>query len=138
MSILPIYCEKCEAHEFSVDTEKLDYPFCSDMFPVEVECIHSRTWQFPKGPVNMELTCPGCGGFPFEFRDGVPTGRLKVKLENDRFPRLIHWQELKAFSENITVETVESLGIDEFKPKKKEAIHGRDGRGRKEKRRQVA
>lgn len=110
--ILPCYCDKCSGHEFSVDTDKLDFPFHSDMFSVMVDCIHSRTWIFPPGPVNMELTCPGCGGFPFEFRDGVPSGRLKIRDDNDtRFLKLVDWTEIKTG-------TIERFTVDQFKPEK--------------------
>ena len=113
--ILPVYCSRCSGHEFSVDTDLLDYPFDSDMFPVTVECIHSRTWIFPPGPVNMELTCPGCGGFPFEMRDGVPTGRLKVDDPDDRrFKVDVRWSEIKTEAPKF----IERFPVTDFKPEK--------------------
>jgi hypothetical protein len=100
--IIPAYCDKCEGHEFDVDTEKLGYPFRSEMFPVGIDCIHSRTWTMPKGTVSMEITCPGCGGFPFEFRDGVASGRIKIDDPTDRRrKRLIMWDGLKEETELI-------------------------------------
>ena len=114
--IIPCHCDKCEGHEFSIDTDRLGFPFHSDMFVVEPECVHGRLWTFPKGPVSMEITCPGCGGFPFEFRDGLPTGRLKVKLNGDRFIRYAHWAELH--TEPVADGgVIESLTLAEFKPK---------------------
>jgi hypothetical protein len=110
--IIPAYCDKCEGFEFSVDTDLLDFPFHSDMFPVSVDCIHSRTWIFPPGPVNMELTCPGCGGPPFEHRDGVLSGRIKMRDYPDaRFLKLVDWTDIKTG-------TIEQFGIDQFKPGK--------------------
>ena len=132
--VIPIFCDKCEGNEFNVDTDKLAWPFTSDMFPVGVDCIHSRTWTFPPGPVNMELTCPGCGGFPFEFRDGIPTGKLKVRDSADsRFLKLVDWEEIKTepmeFVDNHQkskrtyspeglerLEVIERLEASEFKP----------------------
>ena len=117
--IIPCHCTLCEAHEFDVDTDKLGWPFTSDMFPVGGDCVHSRVWIFPPGPVNMELTCPGCGAFPFEFRDGVPTGRLKIRDDEDRrFVKLVDWRE-------IITGTLESLSEAEFKPLKDKSNEGR-------------
>ena len=129
--IIPVHCDKCESHEFSVDTDKLSWPFHSDMFPVDVDAVHSRTWIFPPGPVNMELTCPGCGGFPFEFRDGMPSGRLKVRSKQDaRFLELVDWEGLRSGPAGGTV--VEALLESDIKPvKDKDNGKRRPGRPRK-------
>ena len=119
--IIPVYCDKCEGHYFSVETDELDFPFHSDMFPVDIDAIYSRTWIFPPGPVNMELTCPGCGGFPFEFRDGMPSGRIKVRDDKDsRFLKLEHWSLLQTNTPMagglVIPELVESLPASDLKP----------------------
>ena len=69
------------------------------------------------------LTCPECGGFPFEFRDGKPSGRIKIHdPEDGRFLKLVPWSEIVTKKAEI----VERPSTNEFKPRKsktKHAIH---------------
>jgi hypothetical protein len=95
-----------------VNTDKLAYPFDAGMFPLVDDSPFSRVWTFPPGPVNMELTCPGCGGFPFEFRDGMPSGRMKIRdSEDSRFLKLVDWTAIKT-----EPEIIERLDAAEMKP----------------------
>lgn len=121
--IIEARCDKCENRVFDIDTGNIDFPFHSSMFPQTVDCLHSRVWVFPFGVVDMELTCPECGGFPFEFRDGKPSGRIKIHdPEDGRFLKLVLWSEIVTKKAEI----VERLSTNEFKPRKsktKHAIH---------------